>query len=90
MGNGRAVTGSATNTGRRVASTGHGTSMSGSEVVSQRSELTDSCPGCGKKHDSLAEMHACVCRYRMEEAFKGSPDFLEVAVRTICSKVRRR
>jgi 5-methylcytosine-specific restriction endonuclease McrA len=47
------------------------------QVVSQRSEMTDSCPGCRGKHDSLVEMHACVCRCRMEAAFKESPAFLE-------------
>jgi len=47
------------------------------EVVRKRSEMTDSCPGCGKRHENLVQLHACICRCRMVEAFKGSPDFLE-------------
>jgi 5-methylcytosine-specific restriction endonuclease McrA len=45
-------------------------------VVRQRSEITDSCPGCGGRHDSLVDMHACVCRSRMEAAFRDSPAYL--------------
>ena len=47
------------------------------QAVRQRSEMTDSCPGCRERHDSLAELHACVCRHRMEEAFERSPAYLE-------------
>lgn len=47
------------------------------QVVKVRSEITDSCPGCGEKHDSLMALHACVCRHRMRTAFRDSPDYLE-------------
>lgn len=47
------------------------------EVVRMRSQMTDSCPGCGKRHDNLIEMYTCICRCRMEKAFKGMPGFLE-------------
>ena len=47
------------------------------QVVRQRSELTDTCPTCQDRHGSLAELYACVCRHRMEAAFKTAPDFLE-------------
>jgi hypothetical protein len=46
-------------------------------VVRQRSESTDSCPGCNGRHDNLAELFTCVCGRRMEEAFRSSPDYLE-------------
>jgi len=47
------------------------------QVVRQRSELTDACPACENRHDSLAELYVCVCRHRMEVAFNTAPDFLE-------------
>ncbi|HEY3420510.1 MAG TPA: HNH endonuclease [Methanomassiliicoccales archaeon] len=47
------------------------------EVVRQRSLLTDSCPGCNGRHENLAEQYGCVCRCRMEEAFRSSPAYLE-------------
>ncbi len=45
-------------------------------VVRQRSELTDICPGCGKRNDDLAELFTCICRHRMEEAFNRSFAYL--------------
>jgi hypothetical protein len=47
------------------------------QAVRQRSELIDLCPGCNSRHDNLSDHYACVCRYRMKEAFTGSPDYLE-------------
>ena len=47
------------------------------QVVRLRSLLTDSCSECKNRHDSLAELYACVCSHRMEEAFRCSPVHLE-------------
>jgi hypothetical protein len=47
------------------------------QVVRQRSEITDSCVECGGRHESLAELYQCVCRHRMEKAFKGPSACLE-------------
>jgi hypothetical protein len=47
------------------------------EVVRKRSLITDSCPGCNGRHESLTDRFTCECRFRMEEAFRSSPAFLE-------------
>ena len=47
------------------------------QVVRLRSQMTDSCPGCGKGHDTLIEMFNCICIHRLEESFKRTPDFLK-------------
>lgn len=46
------------------------------EVVKARSKTTDSCPGCGGRHESLMDMQVCVCRSRMEAALRETPAFL--------------
>ena len=52
------------------------------EVVRLRSQMTDSCPGCGKRHDSLIEMHTCICQCRMDGAFDRTPNFLKEGSKT--------
>ena len=47
------------------------------DVVRIRSEITDSCPGCGGRHESLVDLHACVCLSRMETALRNTPAYLE-------------
>jgi 5-methylcytosine-specific restriction endonuclease McrA len=47
------------------------------EVVRARSMITDSCPGCGKRHEGLMDLQVCVCQSRMEAALRDTPAFLE-------------